>query len=178
VGYIEKQTDFQSNMTALVAEDATFTSAPHMQGLALNPNNIVVQMFSENPHMNTTFHSSPITSTQSSVTFCIANPTVNDGDVHHHHEGRRLVDLAALQADIIQTFTTFSAFLSTLAPSHVPTNTIQPTIILPELLPTVTMTTTSTPMNGYDDDSHNDDHADDDARRYENQQPVDLLAFQ
>jgi len=52
VGYIEKLIDSESNMMALVAKDAAFTSNPHPQGPPLTPDNIVVQEFLGNLHLN------------------------------------------------------------------------------------------------------------------------------
>jgi len=45
----------------------------------------------------------------------------------HHHDGHQLVDLTALQMEITQTFTNFSAFLDTLAPLPLQTNSMKPT---------------------------------------------------
>jgi len=60
VGYVEKTIDFMSNMMALAAEDASFTSAPNLQGPPLTPDNIVVQEYSGNLHPNTIIHPLPI----------------------------------------------------------------------------------------------------------------------
>jgi len=84
VGYIK--IDFKSNMMALAAKDAPSTSTPNSQGPLLTPNNIVIQEFLGNLHPNTIFHHPPNTSTSSSIAFCIENPMVDDGEVHHHHD--------------------------------------------------------------------------------------------
>jgi len=67
-----------------------------------------------------------------------------------------LANLDALQVDITQTFATFSAFLNTLTPFPVPTNTVQQQII-PLEPPMVTTMTTTAPRDGYNDDSCIDD---------------------
>ncbi len=129
--------DFKSNMMALAAKDASFTSAPNLQGPSLTPDNIVVQEFLENLHPNSIFQSPPNTSTSCPIVFHVVNPMVIDGDVHHHHDSHWLVDLAALQTKITQTSDNFCAFLDTLTPH--PPDSVQPT-----------MATTSVPMD--DDD--------------------------
>jgi len=45
VGYVEQPIFFMSNMTALTAKDAAFTSAPQLHPLPLSPRNTVVQEF-------------------------------------------------------------------------------------------------------------------------------------
>jgi len=59
VGYVEKPINFMSNMMALVAEDASFTSAPNLQGPPQTHNNIVVQAYLGNLHANTVVHPLP-----------------------------------------------------------------------------------------------------------------------
>jgi len=127
VGYVEKPINLESNMTALAAKDATFTSAPHLQGPPLTPDNIVIQEFPKNPHPNNISQPNTNPSTSHSIAFRIANPMVAVGDVHHHHDIHQLVDLATLWEDIAQTFDTFHAFLKAFISSHVPINSVQPT---------------------------------------------------
>jgi len=86
VGYVKKLINLKSNMMALVAKDASFTSAPNLQGPPLTPNNNVVQEFLGNLNPNTISHSTPNTSTSCSVAFCIENSMVINGDAHHHHD--------------------------------------------------------------------------------------------
>jgi len=52
---------------------------------------------------------------------------VIDGDMQHHHDDHRLVDIATLWEDIVQTFATFSTFLETLGPFPVQNLPMQPT---------------------------------------------------
>jgi len=130
VGYIEKPINFMSNMTALAAKDASFTSAPNSQGPPLTFDNGVVQEFLATLRLNTIFHPSLGTSTSPPVAFHVENSTVANGKTHHHHDGSRLTDLAALRADITQTFATFSTFLDTLAPLPTKTIPVQPTMAM------------------------------------------------
>jgi len=96
VGYVEKPIDLESNMMALAAKDATFTSDLHPQGPPLTPDNIVVQEFSGNLHPNNIVQPPPKPSTFYSVASHVANPMVIDGDMQHHHDDHRLVDIATL----------------------------------------------------------------------------------
>jgi len=128
VGYVEKLINFMSNITALVAKDASFTSAPNQQGPPLTPDNIVVQEFSANLQPNTIFPSPPSTSTSHPIAFRIENPMVTNGEANYHHDNCQPTDLAALQADIIQTFATFITFLDTLTPLPTKTAPVQPSM--------------------------------------------------
>jgi len=51
---------------------------------------------------------------------------VTGSEANYHHDDCRPTDLAALQADIIQTFAAFSAFLNTLTPLPMKTSPVQP----------------------------------------------------
>jgi len=93
VGYIEKPINSESNMMALAAKDAAFTSDPHPQGPPLTPDNIVVQEFLGNLHLNNIVYPPPKHSTSYSIASCVANPMVIDGDMQHHHDDRQLVDM-------------------------------------------------------------------------------------
>ncbi len=117
-------------MTALAAKDTSFTSTPTPQGPSLISNNTIVQEPLQSLHPNSIFPSPPTTSTSCPIAFCVANPMVVDGDVHHHHDSRQPVDLAILQAKITQTFASFSAFLNTLGFPPRQTDPMQPTLAM------------------------------------------------
>jgi len=137
-------------MTALAAEDAVFTSAPHSKGPPLTPDNISVKEFSGNRHPNNSFQPPSQPSTYHPVTFRVANPTVVDSDAYHHHDVRRPVDLAALREDIVHTFTTFSTFLETLTSFPAQTTPV----------PTTTTTTSASVVASHATDADDDHHHD------------------
>jgi len=103
-------------MTALAAKAASFTSTPNSHGPPLTSNNGGVHEFLASLQPTTIFHPPLGTSTSPPVEFRIENSMVADSETHHHHDDCWPTDFIALQADITQTFTTFSAFLDTLAP--------------------------------------------------------------
>jgi len=51
---------------------------------------------------------------------------VADSADHYHHDNHQPMDLAALRADINQTFATFRTFLDTLTPLPMKTAPVQP----------------------------------------------------
>jgi len=63
VGYIEKPINSESNMMALVAEDATFTSPLHLHALLLTLGNSVIQEFLGNVHSGNILHYNSIAGT-------------------------------------------------------------------------------------------------------------------
>jgi len=147
-------------MMALMAKDATFTSALHLQPLPMTPRNIVVQVFRGKHDINTSFDPATSTSTVPPVQNSIVNPTVIDGD---HHDSNCLVDLAAIQLEILCTSAMFSDMINTLTTPPMLAVALQATIML------TTMTTTMTPVSmDVDDNMPNNDHC----------QPMDLLALQ
>jgi len=129
VGYIEKLINFRSSMMALAAKDASFTSAPTLQGPSLTSNNIVVQELSKSLHPNSIFQLPPTNSTLCPA-FCVENPAIINSDAHHHHDGCWPTDLTVLQAKITQTFNNFSAFLTTLKIPPRQTAPVQPMLAM------------------------------------------------
>jgi len=111
VGYVEQLIVFTSNMMALMAEDAAFTSAPHLQPLSTTPGNTVVQVFLGKHNANASFDPATSTTTVPPIQISIANPmVVND----KHHDSHYLVDLAAIQLETLCTSVMISNMIKTL----------------------------------------------------------------
>jgi len=129
VGYIETLIVLTSNMMALAAVDATFTSTLHVQSLPLTLRNTAVAEFPENHNADTLFTQPFSASTDHLIQLCIEDSMVNNGDTSSHHDsGHQLVDLAGIQCNITHTGTILHALIATLSPP--PMQTTIPAIAL------------------------------------------------